>query len=111
MIRKTKITVNIVNNVFVGASTVILPGVNIGDNVVIGAGSVVSKDIPANTVVAGSPAKIICTYEEFVCRKRLEMEKNPLFSEDYTLRNPNFSDEMKKEMKDKLKESGIGYVV
>ena len=55
-------TVNIGNNVFVGASTTILPGVNIGDNVVIGAGSVVSKDIPSNSVAVGSPAMVICTY-------------------------------------------------
>lgn len=104
-------TVNIGNNVFVGASTTILPGVNIGDNVVIGAGSVVSKDIPSNSVAVGSPAKVICTYDEFVSRKKLEMENVPVFDESYTLRNHNFSNEMKNEMKEKLKKSRIGYVV
>ena len=104
-------TVNIGNNVFVGASTTILPGVNIGDNVVIGAGSVVSKDIPSNSVAVGSPAKVICTYEEFVSRKENEMGNVPVFDESYTLRNHNFSNEMKNEMKEKLKESRIGYVV
>lgn len=104
-------TVNIGNNVFVGASTTILPGVNIGDNVVIGAGSVVSKDIPSNSVAVGSPAKVICTYEEFVSRKENEMVNVPVFDESYTLRNHNFSSEMKTEMKEKLKESRIGYVV
>ena len=48
--------VNIGNNVFIGAETVILPGVNIGNNVVIGANSTVTKDIPDGVVVAGSPA-------------------------------------------------------
>lgn len=48
-------------NVWVGASATILPGVTIGDNAIIAAGAVVTKDIPANTVVAGVPAKEIKT--------------------------------------------------
>ncbi len=51
--------VNIGNNVWIGGSATILPGVTIGDNVVIGAGTVVTKDIPANVVAAGNPARII----------------------------------------------------
>ena len=48
------------NNVWIGGSAVILPGVTIGDNVVIGAGSVVTKGYyPSNVVIAGNPAKII----------------------------------------------------
>lgn len=104
-------TVNIGNNVFVGASTTILPGVNIGNNVVIGAGSIVSKDVPENSVVAGNPAKFICSYEEYISRKKAEFEKTPVFGESYTLRNPQFTEEMKQEMKEKLKKSKYGYVV
>jgi len=47
------------NNVWIGASALILPGVTIGENVVVGAGAVVTKDVPDNTVVAGNPAKVI----------------------------------------------------
>lgn len=47
------------NNVWIGASVTILPGVTIGDNAIIGAGSVVTKDIPANSVAVGSPCKVI----------------------------------------------------
>lgn len=47
------------NNVWIGGNTVILPGVNIGDNVVIGAGSVVTKNIPAWSIAAGNPCKVI----------------------------------------------------
>lgn len=51
--------VTIGNNCWIGGSVTILPGVTIGDNVTIGAGSVVNKDIPANTVAVGNPAKVI----------------------------------------------------
>lgn len=47
------------NHVWIGANVTILKGVTIGDNVVIGAGSVVTKDIPANSIAVGSPAKVI----------------------------------------------------
>lgn len=47
------------NNVWIGGSAVILPGVTIGDNAVIGAGSVVSRDVPAGTVVVGNPARVV----------------------------------------------------
>ena len=53
------IDVTIGNNVWLGGNVVICPGVTIGDNVVIGAGSVVTKDIPAWTVAAGNPCKVI----------------------------------------------------
>lgn len=57
--------VRIGNNVFIGANVTILPGVTIGDNAVIGAGSVVTKDIPAGTVAAGSPASVLMSAEDF----------------------------------------------
>ncbi len=46
-------------NVWIGGAAVICPGVTLGDNVVIGAGSVVVKDIPANCLAVGNPAKVI----------------------------------------------------
>lgn len=51
------------NNVWIGASATVCPGVTIGDGAVIGAGAVVVKDVPANVVVAGVPAKIIRTID------------------------------------------------
>lgn len=53
------IPISIGNNVWIGGSCVILPGVNIGDNSIVAAGSVVTKDVPSNTIVAGNPAKIL----------------------------------------------------
>ena len=52
------IPVKIGNNVWIGAGSVIMPGVTIGDNTVIGAGSVVTKDIPANSVAFGNPCRV-----------------------------------------------------
>ncbi len=56
------------SNCFIGTRSVILPGVCIGDNCVVGAGSVVTRSVPDNTVVAGAPARVICTYDEYVQR-------------------------------------------
>lgn len=51
--------ISIGNNVWIGAQVSVLPGVTIGDNCVIGAGSVVNKDIPANSMAAGNPCRVI----------------------------------------------------
>lgn len=51
--------IHIRKNAWIGAGATILPGVTIGENAVVAAGAVVSKDVPANTVVGGIPAKVI----------------------------------------------------
>ena len=51
--------INIGNNVWIGAHSVVLPGVTIGDNTVIGAGSIVTRDIPANVVAVGNPCRVL----------------------------------------------------
>ena len=48
-------------NAWIGAGATILPGVTVGENAVVAAGAVVSKDVPANTIVGGIPAKTIKT--------------------------------------------------
>ena len=57
--RELAAPVKIGNNVWIGGSAIICPGVTIGDNTTIGAGSVVVKDIPDNVVAAGNPCRII----------------------------------------------------
>jgi acetyltransferase-like isoleucine patch superfamily enzyme len=59
--RRSLITKPIVikRNAWIGASATILPGVTIGENAIVAAGAVVSKDVPANTIVGGIPAKFI----------------------------------------------------
>ena len=48
-------------NAWLGANTTILPGVTIGENAVVAAGAVVTRNVPANTIVAGVPARVIKT--------------------------------------------------
>lgn len=66
-------TIRILDNTFVGVGSIILPDVQIGPNSIVGAGSVLNKDVPQNTVVAGVPAREICTLEEYVERYRQKM--------------------------------------
>ena len=53
------------NNVWIGAHTVIFPGVKIGDNCIIGAGAIINKNIPEGTVYAGVPAKELYKLNQF----------------------------------------------
>lgn len=63
-------TVSIGNNIYFGTQVTILKGVSIGDNCIIGAGSIVTKDIPANSVAAGCPCRVICTIEEYYQKRK-----------------------------------------
>jgi len=56
------------DNCFIGAGAIILPGVSIGSNSVVGAGAVVTRSVLGNVVVAGVPARRVCSYEEYVER-------------------------------------------
>lgn len=93
--------VKIEDNVFIGASSIVLPGVTIGKNSIIGAGSVVTKDIPENSIAVGNPAKVIGAISSFLAKTKREMSEFPLFEEEYTLRS-GISDEMKEMMIDTI---------
>lgn len=60
------------DNVFVGANSTILAGVRIGSNCVIGAGSLVNKDLESGYIYAGVPTKRICSFEDFVAKRKVE---------------------------------------
>jgi maltose O-acetyltransferase len=56
--------ITIGDNVWLGGGAIVLPGVTIGQNTVVGAGAVVSRDLPANVVAVGNPARVVRTIEE-----------------------------------------------
>lgn len=106
---RTKIgRVTIGDHVFIGAESVVLPGVTIGSNVIVGANSTVTHDIPDNCVVAGSPARVLCTLDEYLQKERRRMENAPCYGEEYTLRQ-NVSMEKRLEQKNALA-GRIGYI-
>ena len=103
-------TVVIGDNVFVGAKSVILPNTIIGDNVVIGAGSIVGGEIPSNTVVAGAPAKVIQSYEEFKAKNEARMASGHAFDTSHTNRG-GVTRERKGEMRQILDNDSHGFIV
>lgn len=100
--------VTIGDNVFIGAESVVLPGVTIGNNVIIGANSTVTHDIPDGSVAAGSPARVICTLEEYLNKERSRMTQAPCYGPEYTL-GQNVSMERRAEQKAAL-DGKIGYI-
>lgn len=76
--------VTIGNIVFIGAGSIILPGVHIGNRVIIGAGSVVTNNIPDNSVAVGNPAKVICTIDDYLNKEKAKMcPENSFVGIDY----------------------------
>lgn len=59
-------TIRILDNCFIGVNTVLLPGIVVGPNSIVGSGSIVTHDVPAGTVCAGNPARLICTVDEYM---------------------------------------------
>ena len=100
--------VTIGDNVFIGAESVVLPGVTIGDNVIVGANSTITHNVESGSVVAGSPAKVICSLEEYLDKEKKRMIQAPCYGEEYTLRK-NVSMNLRMQQKEELRNS-IGYI-
>ena len=67
------------NEVFIGASSIVMPGVHIGNRVIIGAGSVVTKDVPDNSVAVGNPARVLMSIDEYLDREKAKMQPENTF--------------------------------
>lgn len=96
------------DDVFIGARALILPNVRIGKGSIVGAGSVVTKDVPAEVVVGGNPARVICSIEAFQNKHARAMKQAPIFGEEYTQRK-GVSRKMREEMRGRMKK-GFGYI-
>jgi maltose O-acetyltransferase len=64
---------------FIGVNAIVLCGVTIGPRSIVGAGAVVTQDVAPGTVVAGNPAKVMCTIEEFIEKHKRQMQEYPEF--------------------------------
>jgi len=98
--------IDIKENCFIGHSVTVLCNVTIGPNSIVGAGSVVTKDVPPNSVAVGSPAKVVCTLEEYLARNRVD--RSQIFDEQYHIWN--LDEKKRKELLDAA-EHGGGYIV
>jgi acetyltransferase-like isoleucine patch superfamily enzyme len=67
------------DNVFIGFGAIIMPGVTIGPNAIVAAGSVVTKDVPPNSVVAGTPAKVINSFDAVASSLEEKTKQLPWF--------------------------------
>lgn len=101
--------IKIEDNVFVGANATILPNVTIGQNSIIGAGSVVTKDVPRDSVVAGNPARVLMTVEEYKNKLQKKMLIGEKFGEEYTMRK-KVDNNKKQEIKESLNKKGICFI-
>lgn len=101
--------VDIGNRVFIGAGSIVLPGVRIGNDVVIGAGSIVSRDVPDNVVACGNPARTTSSVEQWVDKRSEELKACPCFGEEYSVRHA-ITQSMRDEMNAKMV-NRIGFIV
>ncbi len=97
------------DRVFVGAGSLILPGVCIGADSIVGAGSVVTRNVPAGCVVAGNPARELCTTKDFLERQQSLLASSPCFGREFTLAG-GVTPERLAEMGQRMG-SGSGYIV
>ena len=98
------------DNVFIRARALIMPGVTIGENSIVAAGAVVTKDVLPDTVVAGNPAKVFISKEEYISKNKSLLEEYLNFSRDYSHASGKLTEEMKDEMRQKLTDTK-GYLI
>lgn len=97
------------DRVFIGASSIVLPGITIGNDVIIGAGSVVTKDVPDNSVYAGNPAKFIQKTDLYIAFEKEKMQTENCFDKTFS-ESQNVSEEMKSHLVKMAEKYGIAYV-
>ncbi len=100
--------VRILDDCFIGDSVIVLPGVTIGPRSIVGAGSIVTKDIPANSVAVGHPARVICTLDEYLSKSKTAAQERGVFGHEYLAEH--LTEERRAQMQ-ALLSSGQGFIV
>jgi maltose O-acetyltransferase len=101
--------VDIGRRVYIGAGSLVLPGVRIGDDSIVGAGSVVTRDVPERTVAAGNPAMPIASLDDFVAKHQARTESRPCYPRPGFSAYEYVTAENAQRMRDELAD-GPGYV-
>ena len=101
-------TVNIGDDVFIGANCTILPNVTIGKGSIIGAGSIVTKDIPEKSLAVGNPAKVICSVDKYYEKNKKILNKENLYGSEW--KRESITENMKSEQNKQL-EDKVGFIV
>lgn len=83
--------IEVMDNVFIGAGSIILPNVRIGSNVIVSSGSVVTKDVEPNSVIAGVPAKKIGTFDDYIEKRKTVkyLDENHLWKKFFEEKDKN----------------------
>lgn len=98
--------ISVGNNVFIGAGSILLPGISIGDNVIIGAGAVVTGNIPDNTVAVGNPCRPVMGIDAYLSKIDAI---NLNFGSEFLF--PDITEDNKERMNLSLKKSRFGLLV
>ena len=94
---------------FIGARSIILPGVTIGDDAIVGAGSVVTRDVAPGMVAVGSPAREVMSTEEYIKRHAGRLHTVPTYGRDGWTRRQGMTPANALQMADDLADTD-GYV-
>lgn len=100
--------VTIGNNVFIGAGTIVLPGVGISDNTIVGAGSVVTKSLQSG-IYGGNPCVLISSYEEYLNKQVAKIANSPVYDSSHTIGQITIDE--KQEMRNDMEKSKSGFIV
>lgn len=100
--------IDIKENCFIGDSVIVLPGVKIGPNSIVGSGAVVTKNVPPNSIVAGNPAKVIASVDEYIKKIETMSDQKKVFGKEYYIEN--LDEKKRKEILDTIG-NDIGFIV
>lgn len=100
--------IDIKENCFIGDSAIILPGITIGPNSIVGSGSVVTRDVPADTIAAGNPARAISSLKDYIEKIESLAKNKKIFPREYFIDRLN--EKKRAEIILSVKDS-IGFIV